>query len=267
MRAAAAILLGALAALAAPAAAQDDPRFCPNRPSLGTSTCITAPGRVQVELGAVDWQRDRNRDELEQRFTGGDALVRLGLDDRTELQVGWAGGGRIRIRDLATGAVAVARGVGDTTLALRRSLRAPDGQGLSIAVQPFVTLDTGTNGVGDGDWAAGSVIPISYDLSDKLRLGFTTQVAAAVDADRAGRHLAANGIVGLGYDLADALTATGELFVERDNDPGGRVTRAALAGSLAWQPVRGRQLDVLAVAGLNRNTPDLRIALGGALLF
>ena len=259
---AAAAILGSTAA-----SAQDDPTFCPNRPSLGSSACITAPGHVHLEVSALDWQRDDTSDQREDTILAGDFEARFGVAKTTELQLSWTPVGRVRTRDKATGMIETKSGIGDVRLGLRQNLRNPDGKGLSFGAEPFVTVPIGRDPVGAGDWGAGIVLPVTYELSETVQLSVTGEGDAAVDDDGNGRHLAYSGIAGLGYALTDAITATAELFALRDNDPMGHHTETAAAGSVAWQPRKNLQLNMLAVAGLNHDTPDIRLVTGGAVLF
>lgn len=263
------------ALIAAPARAQaggplpagEAVRFCPNRPDLGASGCTTRPGQVQVELSALDWTVDDGADEREDRIGHGDVLMRFGIAAHAEVQFAWTPYARVRTRDKASGEVAMRSGIGDVRVALRRNLANPDGSGLSLAVEPFAVLPVGTNGVGDDEWSAGVQVPVSYDLGSQLSLGFTGEMSAQADQDGRGRHLDANGVVGVGYEISDRFGATAELFVDRDDDPAGATTQWQTAGSVAWHPTSGSQLDLLAVAGLNRAAPDFRLVLGGAFLF
>lgn len=259
----------ALAAMAAtPALAQaDEPRFCPNRPSLGSSACTTEPGKVQVEVSGIDWQRDDTSDSREDTVLSGDLLVRVGLGASTEAQIDWAGFGHVRTRDKIGGAIDTVNGVGDVTLALRQNFANPDGKGLSYGVQPFVTLPVGREPIGAGDWGAGVIVPVTYDLSDKVNLEFTGEADAAPDEDGNGRHFAYSGIFGLGYELSKQWTVVGELSVARDDDPVDKHTEAVAAGSLAWRPRQTLQLDLLGTVGLNHDAPDFRLVTGGAILF
>lgn len=254
-----------LVAAGASAGAQEAPRFCPNRPDLGASTCTTLPGEVQVELSGVDWTADRRGGTREDRVGYGDTLVRLGVGAATELQAQWTP--FVTVRTRAGGAVSTRRGVDDVRLAVRQSIANSDGAGLSFAIEPFAVLPVGRSGIGDGDWSAGVQVPVSYELAPRWDLGFTGQASAQADGDGRGRHLNLTGVVGLGHALSDAVGVTGEIYVERDEDPAGAATLVQAAASLAWQPGARTQLDVLAVAGLNRDTPDLRLVLGGAWLF
>ena len=152
-------------------------------------------------------------------------------------------------------------------LGLRRNLLHPDGKGVSFALEPYVTAPVGGRAIGAGDWGFGVLLPANVDLSDKVSFQFTGSVDAAVDQDRSGRHLSYSGDWGLGFDLSDRVTTVAEIQVVADEDPSGRTTQSVAALSLAWQPTKRTQLDLLAAAGLNRDTPDLELGLGGAILF
>lgn len=269
IRAGALALLACVAAVPAAAQSQgDDPiRFCPNRPSLGASGCTTLPGQVQVEMSSLDWQRDDDGDTRTDTVLAGDVVARFGVGPATELQFGWTALGGARMRDKASGMVTRQHGIGDVTLGVRHALSHPDGKSLSSALQPYVTLPVGGAAIGAGDWSAGVVVPVAYALNDKWSVDFTGQLAAQADQDRHGRHFDGSGVVGLGYALTDALTAVAEFSVERDEDPAGATTQMLGAASLAWQPRAHTQLDVLAVAGLNRDAPVMRLVLGGAVAF
>ncbi|MEH3035998.1 MAG: transporter [Sphingomonas adhaesiva] len=264
------LLLGAVGAMVPMiAAAQgDDPiRFCPNRPSLGASGCTTLPGQVQIEMSSLDWERGDDGETRTDTMLAGDIVARFGVGPATELQLGWTALGGVRMRDRTSGAVTRQNGVGDVTLGVRQALSGPDGKGLSSALQPYVTLPVGGGAIGAGDWSAGVVVPVAYAIDDTWSVDFTGQLAAQADQDRHGRHVDVSGVVGLGYALTGSLTAVAEFSVERDDDPAGVTTPMLGAASLAWQPGAHTQLDVLAVAGLNHDAPDLRLVLGGAVGF
>ena len=258
-----------LLATASPALAQgnDGPRFCPNRPSLGESGCTTEPGHVQLEMSAVDWTRDEDASQRDDTVLVGDFQARFGLTPTTELQVAWTPYGHDRTRDRLAGGIDRVSGVGDVQVGVRQNLRHPDGKGFSLAIEPSVTLPVGRQPIGAGTWGAGLVIPVTYDVSDQLNVALTNDVEAAPDEDGDGRHFLMSETLGLGYALSAQVTAVAEVQVTQDNDPGGHRTMALAAGSLAWQPTGRFQLDVLVGAGLNRDSPDVRVLTGGAVVF
>lgn len=251
--------------LASPALAERD--FCADRPGLGTPPCTLEPGRVQIEIGLGDWTRDTQGPIRTDMIAAGDALLRIGLDDATEAQIGWTAYGHVRERDRAGGAVQRMSGIGDVSIALRRNLVSPDGSGFSVALQPYATLPAGNAAIGAGDWSAGLMAPANFDLSETLHIGLTPQVEAAVDGDRDGRHLNFGAVAGVSVDIGDKLGASLELAAWRDRDPDGHSTQALAGLSLGWQVENETQLDFGANAGLNRDTPDIQLYFGIARRF
>jgi hypothetical protein len=256
------------AGLAAGAAQAEDLRpLCADRPGLGTPACTIDKGHAIVELGALDWTLERDSTTRSDTISSGDLLVRYGLADTLEVQLGWTAFGHVRTRDRASGAISRSSGTGDVTLALRQNLSNPDGSGFSAALMPFATLPTGGKTTGAGDWGAGVMLPLSYELSDKIGIAATPRVEAAVDADGHGRHLAYGSVVGLSASLTEKLDAALEFQATRDDDPTGHSTELLSSLSLAWQPKDNLQFDVGAVAGLNANSPDLELYVGIAHRF
>lgn len=233
--------------------------LCASRPGLGTPACTVDPGHLIVEVGLADWTLENNADERTDTIVGGDIAVRIGLDDKTEALIGWTSFGRTRVGDKATGTALRSSGTGDITLGFRRSLSGPDGP---IAIQPFVTIPVGGPAIGAGDWGAGVVVPIGFDLGRDVQLSFSPQVEAAVNESRTGRHLAYGTVVGLSAPLAKGLSGAVEFQATRDEDPSGKTTQLLASASLAWLIGTETQLDIGGVAGLNRDSPDVQLYFG-----
>lgn len=247
--------------------AEDARDLCPDRPGLGTPACTVSPGGVVGELGIGDWTRDSDAASRTDTLLAGEALLRIGLTDTLEGQVGWTAFGFVRSRDRQTGAVQKDEDVGDVTLALRQNLHNPDGSGFSVAVMPYASLPLGGAPIGAGDWGAGLILPVSYELTDGLSIALTPEVDAAVDADGHGRHLGYGSVAGIGLALNDALSASTEISLYRDEDPAGHSTETLLGLSAAWQPDETTQIDLGVNLGLNRNSPDSQIYCGIAHRF
>lgn len=255
-------MLAASAALILPAAAQaQDTAYCTERPGINTPPCVMAPGRVSVETSIVDWTRDDSGGTRSDTVLIGDTLVRLGLSDRVEAQVGWTPFGHNRMR--SAGSVDVADRVGDVSIGMKALLTEPGSDAkFSMAAVPFATLPVGRTPTGAGDWGAGVVLPMAYQLSDTVGLAVTPEVDAAVDGDGDGRHLAYSAAAGLSYTLTSSVTATAEFQALRDNDPAMHVTQTKAALSFAYLATPDTQFDVFGAAGLNRNTPDMQLYAG-----
>jgi hypothetical protein len=251
-----------LLAAAGTAHAQELRELCPERPGLGTPACTVDPGHLQIEVGLGDWTLDRQPDSRTDTILSGDASLRYGVTDSLEARIGWTAFGHERERDRMTGDVSRRSGVGDITLGLKQNLMNPDGSKLSIALLPFATLPVGRQPIGSGDWGAGLLAPVNYELSDSIQLEFTPEVDAEVDEDGHGRHLAYSGVVGLADKLSDAVSGTIEYQALRDRDPAGRETRQLAGLSLAWEARPQFQFDLGSNIGLNHAAPDVEVYFG-----
>lgn len=260
------LVLAAALAIPAAARAQDaGPRFCPNQPSLESSACTTEPGRVHLEVSAIDWTLEREPGERQDTLLFGDFQARFGVGPATEVQLSWTPVGHARER--TSMGVERSTGVGDVRLGFRQNLRNPDGSALSYGVEPFVTLPAGGQTLGAGSWGAGLVLPVTYEVRDGLTLGVTTEVDASPDEDRHGRHLGANIVTGASFDLSTTLSVTAEAEWLTDDDPGGHSDRWLAATGLQYRYAKTRALFVEAVAGLNHDAPDVQLYCGIAALF
>ena len=252
---------------AAPARADDLRDLCPERPGLGRPACIVDAGHVQVESGLADWTRATDGSARTDTLRIGQSLVRIGIDRVAEIQIGWTAFGRQRERDRATGAVDRVAGVGDVSVGVKRSLRNPDGDGVSLATVGYVTLPTGNRAIGAGDWGAGVAMPATFALPAGLTLDVTPEVDAAVDADRRGRHLAYGTVIGVELPVSKSVNVTPEVSITRDRDPAHHETRALAGLSLAWQGGRNWQVDTGANLALNHAADDLELYVGVARRF
>jgi hypothetical protein len=250
-----------------PAQAEPLRDFCPDRPGLGTPPCTIDPGRAAVEIGLADWTLERSPESRTDTIELGQLLVRYGLTDSLEAQIGWTAFGHVRERDRVTGSVGRTSGTGDVTVALRQNLANPDGSGFSAALMPYATLPTGNEAAGAGDWTAGVLVPLSFELGGDVQLGLTGRVEAAADEDRDGRHLAYGGVAGLSLPLSEALDATFEVAANRDEDPSGHATEWLAGLSAGWMARDDLQLDAGVNIGLDSAAPDLQLYVGIARRF
>lgn len=255
----------ALAIAMSPARAETLRDFCPDRPGIGTPPCTMDRGHAAIELGLGDWTLTRSPGAREDDIATGQLLVRYGLTDSLEVQVGWTAYTHVRTR--SGGAVAHRGGAGDVRIALRQNLHNPDGTGFSVALMPYASLPVGSRDIGAGDWGAGVLVPMTYALNPTLTLDLTAEADAAVDQDGSGRHLAYSAIVGLDAKLSSKIGATAELSLGQDEDPSGHATRALAGLSMDWSPNDRVQLDIGANFGLNRDSPDAELYVGIARRF
>jgi hypothetical protein len=253
-----------LGAVASPAAARD---YCPDRPGLDTPPCTIEPGRFSVEMSGVDWTRDDSGDTISDTLLVGDLALRFGIADHAELRFAWTPYGHVHTRDRTTGAVDNQSSTGDVTLGLKRNLLDPTGKNVSVAVLPFVSLPSGGQAIGAGDWGAGLQLPVSVPLTGAVSFALTPEIDAAVDGDRNGRHLAFGTAAGFAIQPRDGVNFAVETAVIRDEDPAGTTTQALAGASVGLMLGKNFQVDAGTVIGLNHAAPDTELYVGLARRF
>lgn len=249
--------------LAVPARAEDRD-FCADRPGQTTPPCILAPGKVMVETALGSWQRESAPGQRTDTLTLGSSFLRAGVTSRLEAQIGWTPLGVQWQRDMASGAVERRTSTGDLTLGLTYDLTGANGP---VAVQGFVTVPTGGEAIGAGDWGAGLRLPAQVSLTSGIDLVVTPEVDAAVNQSGQGRHLAYGGAAGIQFALSEKVNLGADLAAFRDQEPGDATTRLTGGLSLAWQAGEDTQLDIGGTAGFNPDSPDFVLYLGIARRF
>jgi hypothetical protein len=258
-----------ISVIAAPAHANGLRDFCPDRPGKGTPPCILDKGHMQAEMSLIDWTRDQTADSVNDTTLIGDLLIRAGITKTTEIRIGWTPIGIVRSRDVLTGVHSRMASTGDVSLGFRTSLKNPDGNGFSLAIQPSVSRPTGGSSIGSGTWGASLVVPMSVQVSKVIQLALTPEFDASPDSDGQGRHARYGGVIGIDMPLGATLSGGVELAAFHDEDPTGRSTAATIDMTIAWTPkaVKDFQIDAGLYAGLNRQTPGLQMVLGIAKRF
>lgn len=246
------------------AQAQEARDLCANRPGRGSPPCVLDAGRLQVEVGLVDFTHDKQAGASSDTTLAGDLAFRYGVTSMGEAELAWSP--YIQVRNSPGGGTS--SGYGDLTLAWRQSLKNPDGSGLSVAVQPFVGAPVGKAGFGAGAWQGGVVLPVSVALPQGFGLGLTPQVAVVRNQNHDGAHLDWTGVVGLSHSVGP-VSLGAEVYVDCDDDPAGRTTTETFDLSAAWTPaaLKDVQLDIGLNAGLNHQTPDYEAYAGIARRF
>lgn len=245
-----------LALTAGPVLADDLRDLCAQRPGKATPPCIVDAGHAQIEVGLADAVFLRGGGAHEDTYALGAAELRLGLTRRLELEAGWS---PVIIDTVRGGARRT--GAGDATLALLGALTDPDGKGLAVSLQGFVTVPTATHGLGAGGWTGGVRLPISLPLNDSTALGFTPEVDLLRDASGGGVHAAWIGVGAISHSFG--LTTLGaELWGEVEDEPTGVVRRASADLTAAVVIGKSVQLDAGANFGLNHATPSAELYVG-----
>ncbi|WP_372781324.1 transporter [Phenylobacterium sp.] len=255
------LALGFAILAAAPARAQDLRDLCAQRPGKATPPCILDAGHLQIEVGLADAVFQRRGGVHEDTYTLGAAELRVGVTPRIELEAGWSPAviDTVRGGERRTGA-------GDASFAVLGALTDPDGKGVAVSAQGFVTLPTATHGLGAGGWTGGVRLPIAAPLSDSVSLGLTPEIDLLRDAAGGGVHAAWVGVASLSRAFGPT-TLGAELWGEVEDEPAGTIRRASADLTAAVAVGKSLQFDVGANFGLNHATPNAEIYAGIARRF
>ena len=255
------LALGLTLFVAHPAHAQDLRDFCAQRPGKATPPCIVDAGHLQVEVGLADAVFQRSGGVREDTYMLGATELRLGLTPRIEVEAGWSPS----VIDTTRGGERLT-GTGDASLAVVAALTDPDGKGVAVSAQGFVTLPIATHGLGAGGWTGGARLPVAVPLSDTVSLGLTPEIDVLRDAAGGGVHAAWIGVASLGRAFGPT-TLGAELWGEVEDEPARTIRRASADLTAAFVVGKSLQLDAGANFGLNRATPKAEIYAGVARRF
>ena len=244
--------------LALASAAQDQAPLCTDRPAKGNSVCTVPVGAWQLESTAVGWSRLESAGSETETLMIGSSLVKYGLGDRSDLQLGITP----YARALSEGS-AVA-GFGDITVRFKHRFTGAAAP-VQVAMIPFVKLPTAKRGIGNREVEGGLAIPISFALAGPVTATLGPELDVLADSVGGGRHLAIVNLLNLSRQVASRLTLVGELWTSLNLDPAGTVTQASADAALAYSVTSNAQLDFGANLGLTRETADVEVYVGISL--
>ena len=246
------------------AAADPDLTICADRPSKANATCTVPADHWQVEISAVDWARTADHGASAEVTAIGQSLVKLGLTDRSDIELGVAP--FVRAETQEAGLRRVVSGPGDATIRYKLRLTKPSGA-TQLAVVPFVKLPTASRKLGNGKVEGGLAVPVSFSIASGPTITIGPELDLLSDGDGRGYHAGIVNLVNLSISPAPRLTVSAELWNARNFDPDGATSLWSADVSAALLTSNRVQLDVGANFGLNRNTADTEFYAGAAFLF
>jgi len=232
--------------------------FSTDRPGKTHSSTTVDAGHWQLESDFVNTTYDRYSDheQATRSYSLGTPLIKAGITDWADLEVGLALFNDVESKDLASNTSAHASGFGDVLLGSKINLFGNDGGNQSMAVLPFVKLPTASNGVGNGVTEYTLNIPYTITLNDPWSLTLEPAFGLLKNYNDDGHHGDASFLVNINRTIfTKTITAALEFASElsADHNIGNQYT---LDPSLQWVVSPGVQLDVGVYLGLNRAAPD-----------
>ncbi len=228
------------------AAAQDAAPISAERPGFSSSPTTLSPSMLQVETG-YQYTRDGGGDFSDHTLPL--ALIRVGLAERLELQLSWAGISWTEVggRDFD--------GANDAGIGVKWQVTGSD------ALFPLAFFAGLSLPVGDDEFSSDDVDPT---------LGVFWTHSAGLDWFGTVLLSESDGDVTVGNALGVSLPIdadTGAYIEYFGSYGGGAGPEHVLNGGVAYLPRRDLQLDVHAGAGLNGRAVDFFLGLGLAYRF
>ena len=251
-------------AFASAAAAADEQPICADRPGKANPTCTVPAGMVQIETGLVDWIRDSEPGIRTDSLSLASTAFKYGVSERWSLELDVTPYESLRVP--GGGIHETDSSFGD--LFVRSKYRLTSGDGVQIAMNPFVKIPTASRPIGNRKLEAGIAFPIDYSIpKSTLSITLGPEIDWVENGDDHGHHAAMAQVVGLGWSVTRKLNLSAELWGQWDWDPSGTTRQATADGAIAYLLNTSLQLDAGANFGLNRVTPDVELYGGVSVRF
>lgn len=232
--------------------ADDAPGF--DRPGLGFSPSVLAPGQLAWEQGLPSWSRNTDGGIRSDQYTA-DSLLRLGLGENIELQFG--GSLYNHLQQRGDGQGYSSHGRGDSSLALKVVLPSSDAQ-WNWALLGGVEFTNGARDFRNMRRQYSLALDANQQLDDRHALGYYAQWQRMGGQSR--YLVAAN----YSYALTSPLNVYGEAAAQHDPVLG---NGSLLGIGLAWRIASRLQLDGWCRHRLAGHADQWQAGLGFAVAF
>jgi len=248
-----------LACCAQLAHADDGDAITPDRPNVANSPEVVGKHRVQLEIGA-NWERQRN-DDLHTRTLNTPALLRIGLGDTTELRVESDGRSIGHDVEPATGARSTSAGWEGTSIGFKWRFADAGEDRPALGLIGKVALPTGSAGLRTTGLMPQLALSAEWALPKDWSLA--VMPGAGRESDDHGVHYS-YGILAasLGRKFGEYVQGFLEVAAPQIASAAHGGNRMQVDMGVSWLVNKDCQVDAMVVRGLNKNTPDLGLAVG-----
>ena len=258
------IILGSVALTLASVATADEQPICADRPGKANPTCTVPTGMVQIETGLVDWIHDDQAGVRTDSLSLASTAFKYGVNDRWNLELDVTPYESVHVR--AGGIDERDSSFGD--MFVRSKYRFTSGDGVQVAINPFVKIPSASRPIGNRKFEAGIAFPIDYSIpKSTLSITLGPEIDWVENGDDHGHHAAMAQVVGVGWSVTQKLNLSAELWGQWDWDPAGTTKQATADGAIAYLVNNNVQLDAGANFGLNRVTPHVELYGGVSVRF
>ena len=175
-----------------------------DRPDFTESSEVVGHEVVQIESGLTFEQTD----ETARQLTAPQLLVRVGIGSRFELR--FAGDGFVSQSVQTPGGVVRSGGHSDAEIGAKLRFLDATSAGVDMAVIPFMSLPTASDGFGTTGYDPGFKLTVARDLPRGFGLSGNFNAASVTSAE--GRSWEREASLSLGHGLGGAWGAYWEMF-------------------------------------------------------
>ncbi|WP_166442743.1 transporter [Phragmitibacter flavus] len=230
-----------------------------DRPDTTESASTVPKGFVQIETELAAYGHDGDTNSKSWAF--GEFNFKYGVTDSLDLQLVVSTWQRVEQ------ASDIAEGFGDISVRAKFNLWGNDGGKTALALMPFVTFPTGSDGISSGGTEAGLIIPLAIELPEPFGLGLMTEIDAVYDETTDDHSVEWVNSIVLGIDLIADTGAFIE-FVSISSFASDGEWLGYLNTGLTWQPLPDQlQFDGGIRIGTNRAAEDLVFFVGCSTRF
>lgn len=248
-----------------PTAIEDRRAMSIDRPNITDVPYSVDSGVLQIETSLIEYTRDTYNGTRTEITALAVTNLRIGLTDDWEIQAAITPVAAVRTR--SAGAVTEDSGVGDTLIRTRYVLQGNDGEGLAIALLPYLKLPTNTVGFNDR-LEGGFEVPLAYNVSATTQLNLMPGVELLWSGQSA-RHYDPNPFLGFAiwHNVTPEIAGFAEIFAKRNT--GYHDDAFILAGACGglWQITPDISVDLALQFGLTEGAPDFAAKTGFAVRF
>lgn len=231
-----------------------------DRPDFTESTETIPKGHFQIEAGYT-FTYNSEDDLRTTDHTAPELLVRIGLDDRLELRLGWDGyaWSDSQFRDgRSTGSRSTQDAI-DMSFGVKIKLFDQEGDRPHLGIIAGFSMPTGADGGTSGDVDPELVLLWAYDVSDDFSIAGNVGIAAPTeDGDRFTQTSAS---LSFAFTLSEKWGAYAEYFGIYPISDDGHDAHF-FNGGFTYLINKDLQLDVRAGFGINEEAPDFFTGAG-----
>jgi hypothetical protein len=222
-----------------------------DRPDVTESPITVDAGHMQVELSFLQYTRDARSDGYDLLPTN----FKIGLTNSADLQL------VLQPYFIGRAPGADVDGPGDSQVRLKWNLFGNDRGPIALALMPFVSLPTGSRGVGAEHLEGGLIIPARLDLLNEFDLGLMVEFDIVRDSQNEGYRLDVLHTVALGRPVVGPIGAFAE-YVGVMPMENGQPYLAFVGGGVTYCVSRDIQLDLAIQMGLVEPAEDFGVRAG-----